>query len=139
MTTTTDKVDLGHGFTMEKLENGRIVVFTTDGNASHEAFDAWIKGRALALENWDVSKPILFMHDFSKVSFTRYGMRKSDEFDRSTSKELHGKVAIVIAPTPIGHVIRLGAQAASRVLGGRFTVRMVFSREEGLAWLRQWL
>jgi hypothetical protein len=93
---------------LERLHEGRIVVFTIKGASTRPVVDKWFDVVAGVVTSWPAEKPYLALHDLTdkRVTLTPYARGRVREFD-DLVRRLHGRIAIALPNTFMGHMIRL--------------------------------
>jgi hypothetical protein len=121
--------------TREWLDNRQLVVYTIQ-SLTREATDAWVEAALELFRQWPANKPILIVYDFAQsggVALTPYIRKRAEELS-VIRPDVRGRVAVIL-PRSVGtqaaRIFILAKLKKSRLR------RIFFTREEGLAWVRQ--
>ncbi len=107
-TSPTSASDAQANVWVERLRDGQIVVFRVRAATTRAVVDEWFDHVADVVKNWPAEKVYLAMQDVSdrRVALTPYARGRVREFD-DLVKHLHGRIAIVLPNTFMGHLIRI--------------------------------
>lgn len=125
--------DLGSGINREWLYNRQVVVLTF-WSSSRETVDAWANVGKELMENWPQDRPYLCLLDASRIVLTPYARKVAADLT-AVRPEMQGRIAVVVAASTLGHIIRLFANHPS--LKRHRERRVFFSRDVGLDWLQE--
>lgn len=124
------------GITREWIDEGHIVVITTQGDMRRDAIDAWVNVSLDTLSLWQVDRPILVIQNLSSKmqGFTPYARKRSEDILAQLS-DRPCYTALILPNTFIFRVIGffVGRQRVDKHQENRVFTNV----EEGLAWLRQ--
>lgn len=123
------------GLEIERLHNGKIITVSSnspDGSVIGVGFEILSE----MLEAWaDTDVPCLMLFDMSRVMLTPYVRRKATEL-AEIRPDVHGRTAIIISASTVGHLIRM---FVSNSLSSNRERRVFFTYEDGIAWLEELL
>ena len=120
------------GLTLEKLHDGKILVWSA--SASTRAISAaWYEHTKKQLEDWPENQPYLALLNMARVILTPFARDQAKELTEIRA-DISGRVAVVVSPSPTGHLIRL---FVNRSLPKTRERRVFFSFDEALTWLEE--
>lgn len=124
--------EIAPGLTRSWLFDKRIVMFRLS-SSSREVADAWVECVKETMEHWPKGQTYLAIHDMTsdKVSLTPYARKKAEELV-PLSASAPGYAALLLAPTFVGHLIRLFLRT-QRQQGNENQI--FFKMSEALNWL----
>jgi hypothetical protein len=137
MMTPSGVEHIGAGVTRERLDEGRIVVFTLS-DMSTESVDIWVDACLDAMRDCvEAQRPLLVVQDLSTPGVMQTDYSRSRGNTVTTAyPELEGRIAFVL-PEAIVTAYRIGRYVRGQ--GNQYRRRQLFiTREEALAWLRAW-
>lgn len=127
--------DMGVGIERGWLHDGRLLVITIS-ESSQETTDKTVQILSEAMGQWPIERPYLLLLDTSRAILTPYAKGKMTELG-NLQPELKGRVAVIVAPSALGHMISL---FVNRMMPKHTRERRVFfSRDVAIQWLEELL
>lgn len=125
-------------FTVEKIHDGRIVIYTVT-SIKRAIIDAWAAKTREIMLDWDEQYTYLNLHDYSGAdSFvTTPHLRQRSKENAALRPELNTRTAIIIPESFMAHVTRVFVQALPKSRHAERIRRIFFNRADGLAWLEE--
>lgn len=133
----TTPTQLAEGLYKEALHDERIVAYTIT-NLHRETIDLWANDARQVFEAWPTQWPFLNLQDFSankNFTVTPYLKKRAEELT-STRPDFIGRTAVIVPKSFIAQAARLFLAALKNKKRQR---QIFFTREDGLAWLQEWL
>ncbi len=125
------------GVTCEWLDDRQIVVYTI-ATVARTAIDVLLERMKAVLRDWPTDRPYLALYTLGTSSPSQPGgptpyIRERFREVPQMRPEIEAHIAIISTRSFQGQLVRLYTQARGNA------ARIFFSREEGLAWLREFL
>ena len=135
---SSGEYELGHGVTIEWLDNGRMVVFRLS-QASRDAIDRYMVAKLALIRNWNPREPLAFISDGSHpdLAMTPYMRAKLPEI--GAALRIYGiksYAAVVIRKGVVGSLIRTFANRFYRKAGD-MELAYFSTCADALDWLRE--
>lgn len=127
------------GVTREWLEARQIVVFTLP-DIHRSTVDSWGNAVMETVTQWNPEQPFLGLHDISanSIALTPHARDWTNRLAQA-SQHLHGYYSAVLPKTIVAQLVRHLLEYQIRSQMPNMKPHMVFTREEGIAWLREYL
>lgn len=130
--------DLGHHIQRRWLHDGQVLHLRLNTETvSRDTVDHWVEVIRELMQHWNYEQEYLSVQDLSKAGYSRYAIERLSALNREVPPEMYGRIAIIVAKSPLGHMIRLAARTTQRFIRGRLESQVFTDEAQALAWLAE--
>ena len=127
-----------HGISRAFYDDGDITVVKTEGDMSRDAINTWASLLILTMQEWDISRPLLILHDLSHPSqgITPYTRERALDLMNHRPDGLVIYSALLLPKTFMSRILDMFIRTPVFQTSDHH-LRLFNSTEEALTWLRQ--